>query len=63
MKNARFEECKAIVTEALDRVYEASDGEFEKIDVTDELIYNIFGDDLDVENSVEEVMWMFMMEL
>ena len=63
MKNARFEECKAIVTEALDRVYESSDGEFEKIDVTDELIYNIFGDDLDVENSVEEVMWMFMMEL
>ena len=59
----KFKECKEIIKEALKRLEEAGDGEFEVPEVTNELVYSIFGDNLDVENSVEEVMWMFMMEL
>lgn len=59
----KFKECKEIIAEALKRLEEAGDGEFEVPEITDELVYSIFGENLDVENSVEEVMWMFMMEL
>lgn len=61
--NKKFKECKEIIAEALKRLEEAGDGEFEVPEITKELVYSIFGENLDVENSVEEVMWMFMMEL
>lgn len=61
----KFEECRNTIKEALDRLAECADNpdDFTSIEVTDELVYSIFGDDLDVENEVEDIMWMFMMEL
>ena len=61
--NKKFKECKGIIAEALRRLEESGDGDFEVPEIPDELVYSIFGENLDVENSVEEVMWMFMMEL
>lgn len=63
-KKQKFKECKEIIAEALERLEAAGDGEFEVPKrITKKLVYSIFGENLDVENSVEEVMWMFMMEL
>lgn len=34
-----------------------------KIEVNDELVYSIFGDNLEVENTEEELKEMFLLEL
>lgn len=61
MKN-RFEECREIVKEAINRIRE-NENDFEDIEITDELIYSLFGDNLDVENTIDDIVWMFTMEM
>jgi hypothetical protein len=61
MKN-RLEECKEIVKEAINRIRE-TENDFEDIEITDELIYSLFGDNLDVENTIDDIVWMFTMEM
>lgn len=56
MKNTKYENCKNLLNEVINELNL-------EIEVNDELIYSIFGDNLDVENTKEDIIWMFTMEL
>lgn len=38
-------------------------GKENEVEVNEELVYSIFGDNLEVENTLEELVEMFMFEL
>ena len=57
-----FEECRNRIQNAINRI-NWSEMEMDKPEVTDELVYGIFGDELNVENSDDELMEMFLMEM
>lgn len=57
MKNtAKFEQNKKLLTKVVDDLKM-------EIEVTEELVFSIFGDNLEVENTEEELKEMFLFEL
>ena len=57
-----FEECRNRIQNAINNI-NWQEMEMDKPEVSDELVYGIFGDDLDIENSDDELMEMFLMEM
>lgn len=54
-----------IMEEKLELVRKAAKmaGMENEIEINEELVYSIFGDNLEVENTLEELVEMFLMEL
>ena len=58
-------ETKAMMNEKLEMLRKAAEmaGMENEIEVNEELAYSIFGENLEVENTVEEIAEMFIFEL
>lgn len=57
-----LEQCKERIQNAINKI-NWQEMEMNKPVVTDELAYCIFGDNLEIENSDEELLEMFLLEM
>lgn len=55
-KNVKFEQNKNLLTKVINDLRM-------EVEVNDELVYSIFGDNMEVENTEEELKEMFLLEL